>query len=97
MGIVDSLLIHEPLEEIESLLTSSPACSCGEDSSPFRTIDNLLLTPLLLLSIRGFRGRWCMTGGKVAAEDPRAGWNCLLSGVITVELVPGRDIGDDRS
>jgi hypothetical protein len=71
-GIVDNLLIHEPLEEIESLLTSSPLCSCGDDSSPFRTIDSLLPTPLLLLSIRGFRGRWCMTGGKVAGEEPRA-------------------------
>ena len=97
MGIVDSLLIHEPLEEIESLLTVSSVRSCGDDKSPFRTIDSLLPPPLLLLSIRGLIGRWCMTGGRIAGEEPRAWEKDLFSGVITVELVGGRDIGDDRS
>lgn len=97
MGIIDSRLIHEPFDETESLLFSSPLCSRGDDKSPFRTIESLLPLILPLLSIREIGGRWCMIGGSVDGEEPRDGRNCLLSGVMTVELVPGRDIGDERS
>lgn len=46
LGIVDNLRIQDPLDEIDSLLVSSPIRSCGVETSPLRTTDNLRPPPL---------------------------------------------------
>lgn len=96
LGIVDSLLIQDPLDETESLRASSPKCSCGEEdeNSPDLTIDSLL--PLLCrVSILEFEERWWMMGG--FEEDIVTRCEGLVSGVITVVLVAGREIGEDMA
>ena len=92
--MVDSLLIQEPLEETESRWFSSP--SCGGVESPCLAIDHLLTAILSLLSVRVVRGRWCMTGGRVAGEGFNSGCKFLESGVFTAEVVYGRSSGDDE-
>jgi hypothetical protein len=96
LGIVDSLLIQDPLDETESLLGSSPKCSCGDEdeNSPDLTIDSLL--PLLYrVSILEFEERWWIIGG--FEEDIVTRCEGLVSGVITVVLVAGRGIGEDMA
>lgn len=47
LGLVDNLLIHDPLDDMESRVASSPVCSCADEKSPFRTIESLLPIPFM--------------------------------------------------
>lgn len=95
MGIVDSRLIHDPLDETESLLGSSPLLLRSGENSPFRTSESLLPRPLFKTSYLEFEEGGCPSRGEGAAgEVPKAGGNCRVSGaVVTVELVAGREDG----
>jgi len=57
LGIVDSLRIQDPLDEIDSLLVSSPVRSCGNGVSPSRTTESLRPLPLCDLSALLFERR----------------------------------------
>ena len=94
MGIVESRLIHDPLDETESLLGSSPELFRSEEKSPFRTSESRL--PRLLFKVSNFvlEERGCPSRGEgTAGEEPSAGGNCRAEEVVAVELVAGRDEG----
>ena len=94
MGMVDRRLIHDPLDETESLLGSSPMLLRSDEKSPFRTIESLLARPLLKVSNLELEECGGASKGEgTAVEEPRIGRNCRLSGVVTVELVAGREEG----
>lgn len=92
IGMVESRLIHEPLDETESRLESSPALLRSEPKSPFRTNESCLPREVLKESNLVLEGREVPSRGEGAAgEVPREG-SCV-SGVVMVELVAGRDGG----
>ena len=96
MGIVDNLLIQaDPLDETDSLLVSSPRYSRGDERSPLPK--NEYLRPLLFCGISAlvFMGRCCGVVAGRGFGELAGGTGGLLSGVMTVELVPGRVFGDD--
>lgn len=96
LGIVDNLRIQDPLDETDSLLVSSPTRSCCDGISPLRTTERLRPPPLCDVSALVFKRRvWgVMCCG--AGDESMVVWKGRLSGVITVELVPGLDIGEDE-
>jgi hypothetical protein len=92
IGMVDRRLIHDPLDETESLLDSSPVLLRSEPKSPFRTSERCLPRELLNGSNLVFEECEGPSRGEGAAgEVPRVG-SCV-SGVVTVELVAGREGG----
>jgi len=92
IGIVDSRLIHDPLDETESLLGSSPVLFRRDEKSPFRTSERRLARPLFKVSNLVFE-RGPSNGERAAGEEPSGGRNCRASDVVTVELVAGREEG----
>jgi hypothetical protein len=91
-GIVDSRFIHDPLDETDSLRPSSSVPSRADEESPYLSIENLFPVVVCEDSILEVCGRdWGIGGG---VEELAYGED-ILSMVITVELVPGRDIGED--
>lgn len=93
MGIVESRLIHDPLDETESLLGSSPVLFRSDEKSPFRTSESRLTRLLFKVSNLVFERGDTSKGEKVAGEEPSGGRNCRASEVVTVELVAGREDG----
>lgn len=95
MGIAERRLIHDPLDETESLLGSSPVLFRSEAKSPLRTSESRLARVLLRVSnlVCEERGRPSRGEGWVAGEEPNGGRNCWAEEVVTVELVAGRDDG----
>jgi hypothetical protein len=96
VGIIDSLRIQEPREEIESRLGSSSKYS-RDDSSSCLSIENLLPL-LLLLCMSTLAVEVCLrsVGVGFGGEEPVGGRAGLDSGVIIVELVPGRVFDADE-
>ena len=95
-GIVDNLRIQDPLDETESLLVCSPIRSCGVETSLLRTTDSLRPPPLCDASVLLFERRVWGVMGRGAGDESMDVWKGRLLGVITVELVPGLDIGEDE-
>ena len=93
MGIVESRLIHDPLDETESLLGSSPVLFRSDEKSPFRTSESRLARLLFKVSNLGFERGDTSKGEKADGEEPSGGRNCRASEVVTVELVAGREDG----
>lgn len=94
MGMTDNRLIHDPLEETESLLDSSALLSKADEKSPLRIRESLRLLPVLRPSSLGFEGRGrALRGEGVAGEVARAAKESRVSGVVAVELVAGREAG----
>lgn len=69
-------------------------CSRGDEASSCLSIDSLLPALLFGISTLVFEALCWRVGGGLG-EELVAGRRGLLSGVITVELVAGRDRGDD--
>jgi len=98
LGIIDSRRIQEPLEEIDSLFASSSRNSAGDAGSPGQK-NECLRPPLLLRTISSlvFVKGWFLDGGGFGVEALRiCGGVVLVSAEIKVELVPGREVGEDE-
>jgi hypothetical protein len=98
-GMVDNLRIQEPRDETDSLLISSSTTSDCTGASPCQKKECLLPLPLRGKSLRGFafEYRWWLEGGRFGVEELRnGGEEGFDSGVICVELVPGRETGEEE-
>lgn len=89
LGIIDNLLIQDPLDEIDSLLVSSSECSRPKGTSSCLKIE--CLRPLLCCASTRIVEARARNVGVGFEMELVAGRAALVSSVIAVELVPGRE------